>query len=336
MILNNKHLAWMIGILMAFTACEKAEKSMQLPPRPLDSVALVQVTLGEHSEDQVYVNFLDSNYVKSSVKNSCWDLAFDCAPETNRIFMNGGKGVFIGILGKGDFLKDVNLNKVNWRWDEASGGDSIVLKNWCNQQTRHSLDSIYIIDRGADVDLDKRYYQFRISLGSFGVYEIEVADLKGKKLYQTYVNKDLHKNLVYFDFVQGKVLNFEPEVLDWQFCFLKCRWVYYEFNPPLIYTVTGLHINSRILSVAVDSTLNFDEISLKNIPLMKFSSRRDVIGFDWKIYDFGSGRYQTRKYVTYIIRSKIFPGKFYKLRFTDYYNKQGIKGTPKFEVAEIK
>lgn len=318
-------------------ACEKAEKPILLPTKPNDLISLVQVNLGEHSDEQVYINFLDSNYIKASVKNSCWDLAIDCAPEADRILINGGKGVFIGVLGYEKFANSVALNKVNWRWDESSGGDSIVLKNWCNPQNRHSRDSVYIIDRGPDVDAAKRYFQFKLSNAGFGSIHLEAADLKGNPIISEYINKDPRKNYVFFDFGSSQTLNFEPLALDWQLCFLKCRWVYYEFNPALIYTVTGIQINSRtIAAVAVDSSMNFETVRKQDLEDLKFSSRRDVIGFDWKVYNFTEGRYHTRNYVNYFIKTKTPPQKLYKLRFTDYYSKQGLKGSPKFEVAEIK
>ncbi len=327
---------FIFAVLFGISACEKAEKPIQLSAKPLDSVSLVQVNLGENYEDQVYVNFLEKNFIKSVVKNNCWDLAFDCSLESNKINMNGGKGVFIGVVGKENFLTNIKINDIKWRWDESSGGDSIVLKNWCNPITGHSFDSVYIIDRGPDVELSNRYFQFKVNIPSLGMYKVEAADLNGKKLFSVLVNKNPYKNQVFLNFSEAKILDFEPKSIDWQFCFLRARWVYYEFNPPLIYTVTGIQINSRILSVAVDSSMTFDEISKRNIGSMKFSNKRDIIGFDWKIYDFGSGRYLTRKYVNYILKSKIYPFRTYKLRFTDYYSKLGVKGSPKFEVVELK
>jgi hypothetical protein len=322
-------------MLPMLNACEKAEKAVVLPPKPSDSLKLFQVNLGENYEEQVYINFLDSNFIKASVKNKDWDLAFDCSFESNKIFMNGGKGVFIGVLGRSNFLTIVDINNVKWRWDEASGGDSIVLKNWCNSTSRKSYDSIYIIDRGIDSEPEKRYFQFRINNGTFGTYILEAADLNGKKLFNAFLNKDPYKAQVYLDFGKPQALNFEPRINDWQFCFLRARWIYYEFNPPLIYTVTGIHINSRNVSVSVDSSLTFETISKRDIDGLRFSTKRDVIGFDWKVYDFNQGHYNTRKYVNYIFKFKGPNPKYFKLRFTNYYSNRGLKGSPKFEVMEI-
>ncbi len=334
----HKYLSLFLFILgVIFTSCERKELPYSLPPKPSDSVSILQVNLGEKYDDQVYVDFLDSNFVKSTVKNNAWDIAIDCAFENQRIYMNGGKGVFIGVLGKGSFKNNVNLANVKWKWDEASGGDLIVVKNWCHYITRQNADSIYIIDCGPEAEPDKRYFQFKItSLNYPYTLEITVANLAGQFLDKTYLSKDPSRLNIYYNFSENRVLNFEPRLYDWQFCFLRTRWVYYEFNPPLVYTVTGIHINTRLFSVSVDSSHTFETLTRKEVEEWKYSSKRDVVGFDWKIYDFEEGRYKARKYVNYIFKTKGSQPKYYKLRFTDYYNKQGLRGSPKFEVAELR
>lgn len=326
-----------IGLLfvLIFTSCEKEETAIVLPPRPIDAISILQVPLGENYEDQVYINFMDSNIEKSRVKNASWDLAFDCNPQGNRVMINGGKGVLISVAGKGDFLKTINLNELKWRWDESSGGDSIALRNWCNPFDGKSLDSIYIIDRGIESAPVGRYFQFKLSRTIGGHYCISVADLSGHFLKAVDIEKVPYKNQVYFDFTTLSSRNFEPNNNEWQFCFLRCRWIYYEFNPPLLYTVTGIHINPKTVTVAIDSTLNFESITKKSVQNLVYKYQRDVIGFEWKLYDFNQGRYTTRKYVSYIFRTQGPNPVYYKLRFTDYYSKQGVKGAPRFEVSPL-
>ena len=330
-----------VAMLLLVLACEKPDKKYLLPPRPADSVEVTQIELGEDYENQVYINLLDSSPIKSSVKCNSWDLAFDCSNNGYKITMNGGKGVLIGTLGKEmektRFNQNVVLNKVKWRWDEASGGDSIVLNHWLDQ-FQHSYDSIYIIDRGKDCDPDFRYFQFKVEFGAFGFddYLINVADLKGRNLYVALLHKDPSKNVVFFDFGKPAGLNFEPYNQNWHICFLRYRYVYYEFSPPLLYTVTGININPRTMSVAIDSSMKFEDIRLKDVEALKYSSKRDAIGFDWKIYDFVQGRYKTRNYVTYLLKIKGLGEAYYKLRFTDFYSTKGVKGSPKYEISRVK
>ncbi|MDZ4668975.1 MAG: HmuY family protein [bacterium] len=327
-------IATVFFVILALCSCEKEDTAVILPPRPNALISLLQVGLGENYEDQVYVNFLDSNYEKARVKNNIWDLAFDCKMGSNRVMINGGKGVLLSILGKRDFKSNIKLSDLKWRWDEASGGDSIVLKNWFNEGLVQTNDSVYLIDRGIG-SIGGRFYQFKLNKTFDGHYKIIVADLYGKILKVDEVRRAPAKNQVYYDFGSVSCLNFEPNNDNWQFCFLKCRWIYYEFNPPLLYTVTGVHINPKTVSLAIDSSLNFESIKLGEVFGLTYKEQRDAIGFEWKLYDFNQGRYTTRKYVNYIFRTKGPHPVYYKLRFTDYYNKQGVKGSPRFEVSVI-
>lgn len=339
-VFQNKVSLWGL-ILITFLACEKPDKRYLLPPKPGDSIEVRQLDLGENYENQIYVNLLDQNIIKSTVKYDSWDLAFECGGNGTRVFMNGGKGVLIGSIGRekepGKFLQSVNLSQVKWRWDEASGGDSIVLNRWLDQ-FNHSYDSVYIIDRGIESEPGKRYYQFKLNFGLFGFddYFINVADLQGKNLFIAVIHKDPSKNLVFMDFGKPALLNFEPYQQDWHICFMRYRYVYHEFNPPLLYTVTGININPKTVCVAIDSTLRFENINLNAVKNLKYSNRRDAIGFEWKVYDFAQGRYITRKHVTYIIKTEGVNAVYYKLRFTDFYNNKGLKGSPKYEISRIK
>jgi hypothetical protein len=64
---------------------------------------------------------------------------------------------------------------------------------------------------------------------------------------------------------------------------------------------------------------------MKDLVNMNFHNRRDIIGYDWKNYDFNNGRYKTRNHVNYIIKTNEPQPKFFKLRFTDFYSVDGLK-----------
>lgn len=292
---------------------------------------MLQVDLGSNYEQQTYINFLDSNIIKATVNINSWDLAFDCNPNAFRVLMNGGKGILIGKMESLDFVKDLKPRDVKFRWDASSGGDSIVIKNWSAESC------VYVVDRGIEAAASgQRYFQFKLKLGQANEIVIDVATLKGEFLRTVSVERSPLKNYVYYSFEGEKALSFEPNNDTWHFCFLPTRWIYYEYNPPLLYNVTGIHINTKMVAVATDSTLSFDDMRLADVQNLNYNPQRDAMGFEWKIYDFTQGRFLTRKYVNYIFKSTGPQPKYYKLRFLDFYSKQGIKGSPRFEVSEIK
>lgn len=326
----------LFGLTLLFLAsCEKPETPYKLPPRPDNPPRMLQVDLGDNYEQQSFINIIDSQFLKAVVNINTWDLSFDCKPDAHRVLMNDGKGVLVGIMKSDSFIHDLKPRDVRFKWDAASGGDSIVIKNWFDP-TIYGKE-IYVIDRGvAAAASGKRYFQFRMVKGLSTHFAIEIASMNGAFLKRVEMVKDPNKNKIYFSFDNLESLNFEPNNTDWHFCFLPTRWIYYEYNPPLLYIVTGIHINPNLVSVAIDSSMTYESITTKDVIGLSYEERRDVLGFEWKIYDFNQGRYLSRKYVNYIFKIKGSNATYYKLRFLDFYSKQGVKGVPRFEVSEIK
>jgi len=334
--LSHRNSKWLgllfIGCFLIFISCEKAEKPYQLPQKPDAKLQVAQINLGEKYTEQVYVNLFDSMPIKASIACAAWDLSFEAKTNGFRIFMNGGNDVKIAKTHNLDFQKINKPELYSYGWDEASGGDSIFLFNWCNADG-YGADSVYLVDRGLVSNNEERYVQLKLLRVDANGYAIQIANLDGSKMQSLSILKDNSKEqiLVKLNPANVEQLNIEPASNNWQLCFLKYRWIYYEFNPPLFYHVTGIFINNSALEVAVDSIHSFDDINFNSLSNYTFSSKRDIIGYDWKIYDFSNGKYWARKYVTYILATKESPKKYYKLRFTDFYSTTGLKGSPKFE-----
>ena len=64
-----------------------------------------------------------------------------------------------------------------------------------------------------------------------------------------------------------------------------------------------------------------------------FNTNEDVIGYDWKEYDFDTGIYAIFPDHVFIVQD--VEGYFYKLHFTDWYNAAGQRGNPRFEVVGL-
>ena len=85
--------------------------------------------------------------------------------------------------------------------------------------------------------------------------------------------------------------------------------------------------------VAKDTSYEFNEINYSMINEFSFNDDRDAIGFDWKEYNFNAGSYTINSNTNYIIMDK--QQKYFKLRFIDFYNSDGDKGYPTFEIQEL-
>ena len=313
-----------------FSSCEKKEDAVVLP-KSNDSLQLETVSLGQNYDKQIFLN-IDTKQ-QTVIENNSWDLYFDADEKGHSVFINGGKNILIANSGLTKFAPLTNPSSLTWRWDAASGiEDSLVLKNWCNKITHTGNDSVYVIDRGMQITDNTRYMLFKIVSVDDLRYQLKISEIDGSNVRDVCILKDKTKAHVYFSFDNGGTyLNIEPNIDNWHISFLRYRWVYLEFNPPLLYTVTGIYINNKRVTAAVDSSMQFSSINANSCMQMNFCTNRDIMGFDWKVYNFQTGKYVTRNFVNYVLITNN-PLKYRKLRFIDFYDDNGLKGTPRFEV----
>jgi uncharacterized membrane protein len=98
--------------------------------------------------------------------------------------------------------------------------------------------------------------------------------------------------------------------------------------------VTGVLTNpAQTYAYFMDSTSNFDSVSLKNIDRSKFTTTRDNIGYTWKTYSFNTASYTVNNRYIYIIQTG--NGQCYKMRFLLFYDQQGQKGYPQFQIFQL-
>ena len=98
--------------------------------------------------------------------------------------------------------------------------------------------------------------------------------------------------------------------------------------------VTGVLTNylNNVL-VTKDSINSFEKININMIADYQFSDNQDEIGYNWKTFDFDNQVYSIKSGITYVIKD--VTNRYFKMRFTDFYNDIGEKGHPKFEIQEL-
>ena len=83
----------------------------------------------------------------------------------------------------------------------------------------------------------------------------------------------------------------------------------------------GSYLNVRIFTI--DDAIIFSG----------FSNKKNIIGYNWKYFDFDTQTYTVKTYITYVIRNN--SNEYYKMRFIDFYNEVGEKGFPKIEIQKL-
>ena len=95
--------------------------------------------------------------------------------------------------------------------------------------------------------------------------------------------------------------------------------------------MVGVLLNPLSTQAGVDSTLAFEKIDISNVRSFKLNQKPDAIGYDWKEYI--GGLYSIQFEYNYIINTQ--KGSFHKMRFVDFYDSKGNKGTPTFEYQRL-
>jgi len=311
-------------LILALSSCFKEDTPVQLPP-PGDAKNF-QITLGEDYHRQVYFDLGTEDTIGS--EHSIWDLCFESSDSGWHVWMNGGNSAFIANTDTQDFEAVTDTVNADWQMDNPDWSiDSTAVGDW------RVFRMVYILDRGPEKLSGDRFKKIIFQSVDAARYEIQYSNLDGSSFTIFDVQKKADNSFVYFSFDNGGTMeDIEPNNFMWDVLFTHYRVVFNEFIPPLPYLVSGVLINPNI-AVAVDSSLNFSDIDYSKAVTLTYANRRDIIGYNWKYYDFNSQAYVMRPYINYVIRD--YEGVYYKLHFIDFYNSSGEKGYPQFEFQRL-
>ena len=314
--------------LTIFNSCEKKEHPIILPPGS-DAIP-GRINMGENYETQVFYDFETNSVVKTSDCSS-WDLAFESDKDGYHLWMNGGKGVLIANSHAEDFKTfttvPASITTASFLFDDPSGNaDSTALGNW--RDTRNATKGeVYIAKLN-----DTSFYKFRLLAVTDSSYSMAWCNIKSIHPDTIVLRKDPDYNFIYFSFTSGLVTP-EPAKNTWDVVFTRYRFIYRDLNN-FQYYVNGVLLNPYNTSAASDSTMKFANIDATTITKEVVSHNRDVIGFDWKKYNFTTARYEVNPDKNYILNTR--NGQMIKLHFLDFYSSTGVKGSPSFESERLR
>tara|TARA_B100000963_G_scaffold79079_1_gene67199 strand:+ start:194 stop:1180 length:987 start_codon:yes stop_codon:yes gene_type:complete len=294
------------------------------------NINLVQIEMGGDYENQLFYSLIRNDVVNQNLETE-WDIAFECNIEGSHIILNSATSGAVYKTNVFDFdsINSLNGNE-NWNYDAPNGNlDSTAFGDYSN-------GNLYILNRGISVSQGGNnlgYKKIIIKSISSNQYEIRYADLNGDNDTTLIINKDTNFTFLAFSFNKHKIVDIFPHKQNWDILFTAYTHVFNDFTPPLPYRVSGVILNRENTSVALDTTNDFSNIDYDLATLYEFNYEIDAIGYDWKNYSFSTSSYTVDSYKTFIIKTNI--GFYYKLRFIDFYNDNGDKGSPKFELQQL-
>lgn len=320
-------------LALSLTSC--FEEDEMVPPHEQGDLKVGQAALGSVYERQVYFD-LNRNVEVASNLISDWDLSFESSTGGWEIRLNSSKFMYAGNSFDTLFSAELNQAELDMRFDTSDGNpDSTALGSWYvgEGDTVHAQKYVYLVDRGSDeqfkpVGLKK--VQFHISEED---YIIRFANNDNSGDNTVLISRNPTVNRIYFSFENGFV-DVAPQPEEWSLLFSKYTTMLVTNEGELYpYIVMGALLNPNGATAALDTIHNFMDMVLADTIDLELTNQADVIGYEWKYYNFDAGLYTIVPGLGYVIKDR--DGFYYKLRFSDFYSDQGEKGYPEFEYVRL-
>lgn len=335
--LKSKYVSAVLLLFsVVITSCLK-EDDIVTPRQPGPSLT-GNVNMGTNYRFQYYYN-LETNTVVGQHLKDIWDIAYDSRANGHAIVLNGANFAKIWRTGQTDFAAVTDTTGANWRADDNTGRlDSTAIGEW-GVEVGDSIISngqVYLIDRGYDVAFNRLgFVKMKIDGANAQGVKITWANLDGTGLSSMVITKEPDYNFGFATLNNGgAMVMVEPLKTDWDIVFTQYVYIYRTVDYPYYpYLVTGaLHNRASVETAADSSGTPYDSITVADINSLEFVTNHDVIGYDWKYYDFNTALYAIKPNKNFVVRSR--NNRYFKLRFTDFY-KEGIKGNIVFEFQEL-
>lgn len=338
--MKNLNILYLFAAILFLTSCFKEDERV-IPYVP-GGVETRVITMEEDYSLMSFFDLSTGKVVDSGFKNT-WDLAISTNEDNYSLFLN--TSIFMKVAHTEAFNFDsvyTTGNNTEWKFDSSDGdstGNAIGYW-WLNSDSSLRLNGeVLLIDRGIDNEgMPLGYLKIQPVLRAEDeTVEIRISNINNTDVRAYTFTRTSTGTWQTLSFENG-INEPQPFPEKWNLWFTQYTTLLYtDEGEAYPYLVTGVLINRENTTVALDTVHPFTEISRELAEFSTFSNKFDVIGYDWKKIngDVTSGdvTYTTRSNYTYILSTQ--EGFFYKLRFVDFYNKEGIKGYPKFEFQRL-
>ncbi|MBI1183947.1 hypothetical protein GC194_06725 [bacterium] len=292
-----------------------------MKPHDRGPVKTQQIDLGQDYDLMAYFSLENDTWVKTNYKFD-WQLSFACADTLNEVYLNPAVLMKAALLPQSDFAFVPATDNADMRAEHPQFlSDSLALKGIVNS------NQLALIDLGVDdAGQSLGFMKIKVSL-SDSTYTLAYGAVDAAEPRIVTITKNNLYNTTEVNLQLGDAVQVSPAKNSFDLYFGEYTFQFYK--PYMPYLVNGVLLNPHNTKVARISNVAFADISLETIKTAEFSNQRDGIGYDWKFYDFNTSSYTVHSEVSYVVQTA--KGLYYKLRFLDFYNENGEKGSPKFE-----
>ena len=316
-----------IYVFIFLLGCEQNE--IPIKQHSSGNITSKQINMGSSYSQQIFYSLNDNTVITENEKTD-WDLAFESSSEGWNIIINSSTFSQLAELSDINFNDHISVNNLNWRYDNPLG-----IRYETAFGDYRNKNSVYILDRGYKLNGNTRGYK-KIIIDSINntSYYIKYANLDNTSMQNLEIKKDNTYNFQYISLDNDETINIEPKKENWDLLFTQYTHLFLDNEETPAYLVTGVLTNYlNNIMVATDTINTFKDIELNMIDQYNFTNEQNEIGYNWKLYNFTSQSYIVKADITYIISD--IDGRYFKLHFIDFYNDNGEKGNPKFEIQKL-
>jgi hypothetical protein len=313
----SKYLILSVVVLLLFSACRPDEEALE--PRLVETISLTDdfanrintVSIDENYDTQVFFD-LQTNSAVASLSRYDWDFALSNS-EAGRLYLNSA---VIGL--RAAVSQDAWENTT----DPALLDFAYDLPDWSALALDDVLGSTLVFDRGLlNTGESRGFLKCRIETTG-DLYTLTVANLDGSDEEVHTIIPDAMRDREWCSLETGQ-LNSIPAADEWDLLFTSYLHVFDPESAPNPYQVTGALLNAGNTLAAESNAYAYDEYTLSTLSALNLRADRDLIGYDWKFFDFDLG-FVIEPGMVFTVRST--EGDYYALRFTSFYDENGVKG----------
>jgi hypothetical protein len=291
--------------LLFLAACFPKEDAVDPTPRVNKSVSL---DAGEFKNTVAFYS-LDEAKTVTEASPMDWDFYID----ENVVRLN--------------YFRSMRVAKFNDTWDKLEDTIGLDFKYLTSDnestlsQWELAEDQIYVVDYGFDNEYKP--------IGLTSVRFERTSD--GMKLWYNPIGSDfevfeeIKEASFYYNLREKKSLDL-PTEKEYDLGFGKYTDFATVDGITLEYLLYGA-IQANALSYV--EALPFDEVKSEAVDDIKYSEKKNIIGWDWKNFNLAKGTYEIIENRTYLVSSNADFD--YKLRFVSFLNDKGSSGHPTFE-----
>ncbi len=322
-----KNILLLLSLSAVLMSCLKEEIAISKPQKTNINSYVTSLPLGVDYKSQLYYNLEKEEIILTSDREA-WDLGFETSNDGYRILINNGRMGGLKLLSTTDFAAVTTNPNTDWSYDPASANlDSTFVGDWRN------TNNIYLVDLGSNIlgtSLGK--YKFRILSVTATDYTIEYCKLSETTPQQATISKESDYNFSLFNLRSGEQVTVgnTPKKTDFDICLRTYTHIYEDGMP---YMVVGCMLNDYNTAAAKINTSDFDGVTYEDALGLVYRSNIDAIGFEWKIYDFDTSTYSIDLNKVFVIKTQ--NGDYFKIRFLDFYDDLGVKGSTKVEIQKL-